>query len=129
LAAAARSNDVVLIEALLESGDVRIDAPDSRGYSPLMLAAYCGHLEAVELLLAWGANPNGTDNAGNSILMGAAFKGHAAMVECLLAHGADPTFKNAAGLDARGFALQYGRTNVVPLLTPAAGANGGEQHG
>jgi ankyrin repeat protein len=84
-----------------------------------MLAAYSGSLEAAELLLAHGADPNGTDHAGNSILMGAAFKGHVGLVQCLLRYGADPTTKNAAGLDARGFAQQFGRTQVLPLLTPA----------
>jgi hypothetical protein len=40
-------------------------------------------------------------------------------VQCLLRYGADPAAKNAAGLDARGFAQQFGRTQVLPLLTPA----------
>lgn len=120
LAAAARANDVVLLGALLERDGVEIDAQDARGYSALMLAAYCGHLEAAELLLSRGANPNGTDHAGNSILMGAAFKGHVALVRCLLRHGADPAVKNAAGLDAHGFALQFGRTEVLSLLVPGS---------
>lgn len=120
LAAAARANDVVLLEALLEREGVEIDAQDARGYSALMLAAYCGNLEVAELLLARGANPNGTDHAGNSILMGAAFKGHVGLVQCLLRHGADPAAKNAAGLDAHAFALQFGRSQVLPFLVPAS---------
>lgn len=128
LAAAARANDVVLLGALLEHEGVEIDAQDARGYSALMLAAYAGNLEAAELLLAHGANPNGTDHAGNSILMGAAFKGHVGLVQCLLRHGADPSARNAAGLDAYGFALQFGRTQVLPLLTTTTASSQEVQH-
>lgn len=117
LAAAAKANDVALIEALLADDCSNIDERDARGYSPLMFAAYTGSLEAAQLLLARGADPNGSDFAGNSILMGAAFKGYLPLVQCLLAHGADPTRKNAAGLDAHAFALQFGRSDVLPLLT------------
>lgn len=129
LAAAAKANDVALIEALLADDHAKIDEQDARGYSPLMFAAYSGSLEAAKLLLERGANPNGTDFAGNSILMGAAFKGHLPLVRCLLAHGADPTLKNAAGLDAYGFALQFGRSDVLPLLTSASSTETEPRHG
>ena len=122
LGAAAKANDVALLQALLAAEDAEIDARDSRGYSPLMLAAYSGSMEAFELLLARGADPNGTDLAGNSILMGAAFKGHAAMVELLLQRGADPTARNASGLTAHAFAVQFGRVEIVPLLERALSA-------
>jgi ankyrin repeat protein len=128
LAAAAKANDVALIEALLADDRSNIDERDARGYSPLMFAAYTGSLEAAQLLLARGADPNGTDFAGNSILMGAAFKGHLPLVQCLLAHGADPKHRNAAGLDAYGFALQFGRSDVLPLLTTTHTASAGSEH-
>lgn len=121
LGAAAKSNDVALLQALLAAEDADIDARDARGYSPLMLAAYSGSMEAFELLLARGADPNGTDLAGNSILMGAAFKGHVAMVSRLLERGADPTVTNASGLTALAFAVQFGRTEVIPLIERALG--------
>lgn len=112
---AAKANDVALLSELLEEGGA-IDDRDHRGYSPLMIAAYAGHLEACELLLARGADANTADLAGNSVLMGAAFKGWVELVEKLVAHGADRSVKNAAGLDARAFALTFGRTEVVALF-------------
>ena len=112
---AAKANDVRELASLLDSG-ADIDARDPRGYSPLMLAAYAGNSEAFGYLLERGADPNSADAAGNSVLMGAAFKGHLAMVQRLLAAGADPNSRNHAGLDARDFAKNFGRAEVLTLL-------------
>ena len=116
LNAAARANDPVLLDVLLQDG-ADIEERDPRGYSALMLATYSGSWEAFELLLAHGADPNGSDFGGNTVLMAAAFKGHAAMIRRLLACGADLTATNAAGLTARAFAEQFGRFEVLGLLS------------
>jgi ankyrin repeat protein len=112
---AARANDVRAIERLLAEG-LDIDARDAQGFSPLMLAAMAGHAAAFDLLLDRGADPNTADLGGNSVLMGAAFKGHVDIVRKLLAAGADPTLRNHAGLDAHGFAVTVGRSEVATLL-------------
>ena len=113
--AAARAGNAAELGRLLDGG-AAIDERDHRGYAPLMLAAYAGHLEAVDLLLVRGADPNTTDLAGNTVLMGAAFKGHVAIVQRLLGAGADPATTNHGGLDARGFALAFGRPDVFSVL-------------
>jgi uncharacterized protein len=113
--AAAKADDVVQLTRLLDDG-CPINERDSRGYSALMLAAYSGNLAAVELLLARGADPNTMDLFGNTVLMGAAYKGFAKIAQRLLAAGADLDATNVGGLDARGFALTYGRTEVSALL-------------
>lgn len=118
LCSAARVNDLASIVTLL-AGGADIEAPDPRGYTPLMLAAYNGHVQAVELLIARGANPNARDRAGNSVLMGATFKGHVELVERLLRAGADARAQNAAGIDAQGIAEQFGRAEVMPVLAGA----------
>ena len=51
--------------------------------------------------------------------MGAAFQGYAELVRKLLAAGADPDTKNTAGLDARGFAVTFGRAEIAALLGAA----------
>jgi ankyrin repeat protein len=121
--ATARANDVVQLARLLDEG-WPIDERDARGYSPLMLAGYAGSMEAVELLLARGADPNTADLFGNTVLMGAAFKGFVKVVQRLLAAGANPAAMNVGGLDARGFALTYGRTEVFAILDQQPGCGG-----
>jgi ankyrin repeat protein len=118
--AAAKANDVVQLSHLLEDG-CPIDERDQRGYSALMLAGYCGNLDAVEVLLAHGADPNTADFFGNTVLMGAAYKGFAKIAQRLLAAGADLDATNYGGLDARGFALTWGRTEVLAVLEHHAG--------
>jgi uncharacterized protein len=115
LGAAAKANSLAELTRLLDAG-WPINERDNRGYAPLMLAGYAGQLEAVELLLSRGADPNTTDLFGNTVLMGAAFKGHLTIVLRLLAAGADPDRTNDGGLDARGFALTFGRNDVFMIL-------------
>lgn len=116
---AAKANDTAELARLLDAGHP-IDDRDHRGYSPLMLAAYAGHGEAFALLLARGADPNTADLAGNTVLMGAAFRGFLPIVAQLLAAGADAAAVNHGGLDARGFAKNFGRTEVLELLVQHA---------
>jgi len=113
--AAAKANDVVQLARLLEEG-CPIDERDYRGYSALLLAGYCGNIDAVELLLFRGADPNTRDLFGNTVLMGAAYKGFAKVVQRLLLAGADLAATNYGGLDARGFALTYERTEVLAVI-------------
>jgi uncharacterized protein len=124
--AAAKADDVVQLARLLDDG-CPIDERDTRGYSALMLAAYCGNLAAVELLLARGADPNTTDLFGNTVLMGAAYKGFAKIAQRLLSAGADLDATNVGGLDARGFALTYERPEVLTVLEQHAEQMSGQQ--
>ncbi len=112
---AAKAGDVKTLTSL--AGDLsEINKKDEKGYSPLMYAAYYGHISAAQYLIDQGASVHSTDAGGNSILMGACFKGHVDVVEILLGHGADRNFKNQQGLTAIDFARMFGRFNLVQKL-------------
>ena len=64
------------------STDCRLEAnPPS---SQLMLAAYHGHAELVELLIQHGADPNRINDRGQSPLAGAVFKKEDRVIEASL---------------------------------------------
>ncbi len=55
--------------------------------TPLYLAAFRGHTDTVQVLLAWGVEPNTPVEQGWTPLHTAAWKGHTGVVDLLLNHG------------------------------------------
>ena len=70
-------------ETLLNNPDVNVNAQDLAGTTILMLAAYYGHGELVELILTRGADPNLRDNQGRTALRRASESGHLGIIELL----------------------------------------------
>ena len=64
-------------------GGIDLDATDTRGRSPLILATSRGHLDVCKLLLEAGADPTTKDNAGNDALAVARSRGETALAELL----------------------------------------------
>ena len=64
--------------------NINLDVQDSKGYTPLIIAAYNGNKETVEWLLAHNANPDVQDNSGNTALMGVCFRGYTDVAGILL---------------------------------------------
>jgi hypothetical protein len=85
--------------------------------SPLQLAAYYGHIDAVRILLQADSEDNAV-SAGNldTALHLAAQAGHEQIVRSLLHHGADLEARNAAGLTALQIAVEERHTSVVDVL-------------
>ncbi len=81
---------VQAVEQLLKQAGGNVNLQDSQGRTPLWIAAKTGSLEAVELLLARGADPGLADAVeGLTPMMLAARQGSLGMVIKLLARGAD----------------------------------------
>jgi ankyrin repeat protein len=78
-----------VIAALLEGGaNANEELP--LGRRPLMLAARSGVVDAVQVLLDEGADPNASESErGTTALMQAADQGHADVMQMLIASGAD----------------------------------------
>lgn len=110
---ASQSGDLKLMRLLLEHGaDPAITT--EHGVTPLMVAAGIGWvegvtfewseedtLEAVELLLELGADPNARETLdGRTALMGAAHKGRSDVVQLLVDHGADLAARDIGSRDS-----------------------------
>jgi ankyrin repeat protein len=88
-----------------------------------MMAARAGKTDAVDTLLAHGANLQATERSkGQTALMWAAAEGHAAVVKTLLRHAADVRVRSSSGFTPLMFAAAEGDKEVTELLL-AAGAS------
>ena len=97
------------------------------GVKPLMMAAYYGHPEAVEVLADGGALLDLQDGAGRTALWYAAYSNHLAMwwaayrkhpavVRLLVGRGADQTIKCCDGETPREIAVRFGHAECAALL-------------
>ena len=90
------------------------------GEPPLLTCARSGNVEAVELLLARGADPNVADAwKEQTAVMWAAAEDHVPVVETLIAHGADPDAAATSGETALLFAVQRGYDATMRALLSA----------
>ena len=89
---------------------------DARGFTPLIMASYTGHLDIVQYLLETGADINAQDSMGNTALMGICFKGSVDIATLLVNRGADVNLKNVNADTALKFASTYGHQDIVELL-------------
>ncbi|MDQ1474682.1 MAG: uncharacterized protein QOJ99_6162 [Bryobacterales bacterium] len=111
---ATRTNSVAEAKQLiLDHTDISKPGPD--GFTPLILAAYNGNAEMVELLLENHADVHTGSRKGNA-LMAASFRGYTAIAEKLIKAGARVNDANVAGGTALMYAALSGRTDVIRLL-------------
>ncbi len=107
-----------LLEALLQKdlGLVNAFAPD--GFMPLGLAAYFGHRQIVDLLLARGAEVNtiSRNATGYTALTGAVAGGHTEIIAALLAAGAKANYRYGPGSTPLHEAVASGNSQLVKLL-------------
>lgn len=123
------------VEALLTEKGASISCQDAeRGWSPLMHAAYNGHLEAIAVLMSHGADiDHRGGRRGSTALQSAACAGRIAAVQQLILAGADVMRPNFDGkvnyLDASPILLlsRLLRANCNPD-TLAQGCNCSRQH-
>jgi|GEM_PF-1136955 len=115
----AKTGDINKIKSLLEKGDKGADINAKGGkfdWTALMYAAGRGQTEAIELLIAHGADVNAKNKAGWTALMSAALNGQTEAVRLLIDRGADIEAKDMGGLTALIFAAMNGQTEAVRLL-------------
>lgn len=104
----ARAGESDQLAAYIDAG-VPVDLTDASGNTLLMLSAYHGQAETVEMLARRGADVNRPNDRGQTPLAGAVFKDEPDVVRVLLAAGADP---DAGSPSARATAEMFGRAGL-----------------
>src|ERR1700761_8092743 len=105
----ARAGDTAALTAYLDAG-VPVNLTNDSGDSLLMLAAYHGHLDTVDALLARGADPGRANDRGQTPLAGAGFKKEPEIVRALLDAGADPAAGQPSAIET---AAMFGNTDFL----------------
>lgn len=117
---AAIDNDVDWLQELIIAGE-DLEESDIDGSTALQFAVTWENMEAVEVLLASGADVNTVDDWGFTPLLNATFVGASAdMIELLLTYGADPSIEDEDGLTAYDYAVEYQDEEVMRLLSTGA---------
>ena len=109
----------VWVDFLLQQG-ANPNIADSKGVTPLMLAANLGFLEAVQALVTGGARVDIADQTGETPLISAVHRRDAALVRVLLKAGANPDRADNSGRSARDYAQLDGRANAILTEIEAA---------
>jgi ankyrin repeat protein len=130
--AAGANVDAELAHAVLASDPARIrflaahgadlDARDTMGATPLIIAAGARDSATVELLLELGADVNALDGSGWAPLMEAVYRDHVPSVEALLRHGAGLAMTDSGGLTPLCIALDN-RSLLAASALVEAGAS------
>ncbi len=105
------------VDCLLTHGAATdVAARNPLGVHPINAAAAGGNLEALNLLLAHGADVDARMTAGHAPLHAAAANGRDEMVEALLAHGAAPAPRNDEGRTPAHLASDRGHVAIAARL-------------
>jgi ankyrin repeat protein len=104
-----------LCSFLLDCGG-NLDSLSRNGSTPLLIAAREGHVEVVETMLRYGADPNDGGDKGLTPLVLAASEGHLEVVELLLSFGADANLSLFEGRTALHEAVESAHIQVCASL-------------
>ena len=123
---AAAVGNLARVRELIEGNLAQANAFSLDGFPVVALAAFLGHLEVVQYLVAHGADINAaaTNGSGYNALTGAVTSGHAAVVQWLLEHGANANYRYAGNYSPLLTAAANGRLDIAKLLL----AHGADPH-
>ncbi|XP_072272959.1 ankyrin repeat and SAM domain-containing protein 4B [Pyxicephalus adspersus] len=108
------------LDILKEATRKDLNTTDGDGMTPLLLAAYHGHLDVLEVVCNRGGDPDKSDIWGNTPLHHAAEKGHANCVAFLVNFGANIFALDNDHHSPLDVANLKGRTDCVKILDEAA---------
>ena len=109
------ARDSTRIEYLLKRG-AKVDAKDTEGQTPLMVAAKGGDLSVINGLLEYKANPNARDNDGWTAAMYAVKSNEPKIFRLLGKYQADFNLINKDGLTALAMAVHDNKANAAVAM-------------
>jgi ankyrin repeat protein len=106
------------LKTILGQSRTRVNQPNPEGFTPLGLAAFFGHGDAVKVLLEHGAAVDQVDRSrfANTALDAAVAADHADVVRILLAAGANVNVRDSVRATPLHKAAQHGNPEVVRML-------------
>ncbi|MBI5033846.1 MAG: ankyrin repeat domain-containing protein [Chloroflexi bacterium] len=115
---AAAIGSIERVIELIEEQPNLVNAFAADGFTPLGLAAFFGHANVAEFLLAHGANPNIASNNPQHVapLNSAAAASQLDIARMLIVHDADVNAKQAGGFVPLHNAAQNGQIEMIELL-------------
>lgn len=114
------ARDSTRIEYLLKRG-AKIDAPDTEGITPLMVAVRSGDLSVINGFLEYGASPNVQDNDGWTAAMHAVRGNDPKIMRLLGKFKADFSLQNHDGMTALGLAAYTNKANAAVAILDSGG--------
>lgn len=114
------ANDQPEVSLLLMEMGIEVDHQDSKGCTPLILAAKRGMTSVVAALCLAGANVNQTNKRKQTALMAAAMRGNLDIVDILLENEADVQLLDDMSQNAltKAMTAQDKQTGVLPAHVP-----------
>ncbi len=115
----AKKGSVDLLDALLKSEKIKVDAIDQNKKTALFYAIesdYGENLNIISILINRISNINQIDSKGKSVLMIAVEKGSTETVKLLLNNGADTKIKGAQGEEITQLASKRGFLKIKEIL-------------
>jgi ankyrin repeat protein len=115
--AAAKRNDTATMTMILDmQGTFIANSTDSAGDTALTWSAWYGNLDAMRLLLDYGADINMPGVRGKTAMGWAAEAGRKEAVALLLERGADASIKDDEGKTPLDIAREKGHKDVADLI-------------
>uniref|UniRef100_A0A6I8PH50 Death associated protein kinase 1 n=1 Tax=Ornithorhynchus anatinus TaxID=9258 RepID=A0A6I8PH50_ORNAN len=96
-----------------------VNQPNKHGTPPLLIAAGCGNVQMLQLLIARGSRVDVRDKAGSNAVYWASRHGHVATLKFLSDNKCPLDVKDKSGETALHVAARYGHADVVQLLCRA----------